>query len=142
MKRFPAVLLALLLVLVLSSFVLTAPSDAQKQKQRVHAAAGSHSVVLSWTQSPAPSCTPACPITGNNLYRSTTSGTEGTTPYQSFPTPTVTFTDVAVTSGNTYFYKVTAVNSAGESAQSSEVSAAIPNPIAPNAPTGLTATPQ
>jgi hypothetical protein len=104
------------------------------------------SVTLAWTQStiPAgstcPSGTGSTAITGNNVYRSTQSGGEGTTPYAKIATPATTFTDTAVTLGGSYFYKVTGVNCVGESAQSAEASAVIPNPVAPNAPTGLNAT--
>ena len=58
-----------------------------------------------------------------NIYRSTSAGGEGTTPYVSGLTVT-TYTDSGVTAGTTYYYKFAAVNSAGTSAQSTEVSAA------------------
>ncbi len=54
-----------------------------------------------------------------NLYRATSAGGEGSTPYVSGLTAT-SYTDNAVTAGTTYFYKVAAVNSAGTSAQSGE----------------------
>ena len=55
-----------------------------------------------------------------NVYRGTTAG--GETLYSNVGGNG--FTDSSATSGTTYFYKVTAVNSAGESGLSSEVSAA------------------
>jgi regulation of enolase protein 1 (concanavalin A-like superfamily) len=57
-----------------------------------------------------------------NLYRSTTSGGEGTTPYLIGLTGT-TYSDTAVTAGTPYYYTLTAVNSAGQSVQSTQVSA-------------------
>lgn len=56
------------------------------------------------------------------IYRGTTTGQE----YQAVQTgqTTIPWTDTSVTSGTTYYYKVTAVNaSGGESVKSSEVSA-------------------
>src|SRR6185436_18030466 len=77
--------------------------------------------------------------TSYNIYRSTTSG--GETLIQSGVT-TTTFTNTGLTNGTTYFYQITAVNGAGESTRSSEVSATPQAPpVAPAAPTGVTATP-
>ena len=72
--------------------------------------------------------------TSYNLYRSTTAGTEGGTPYQTGLTGT-SYADTSLTTGTTYYYKLSAVTASGESAQSNEVST---TPQA--APTGLTAT--
>jgi RHS repeat-associated protein len=62
-----------------------------------------------------------------NVYRGTSAGAEGSTPYQSGLTPNTslvnTYEDMSVTSGTTYYYKVTAVVFSGEDAQSKEVSA-------------------
>jgi predicted phage tail protein len=57
-----------------------------------------------------------------NVYRSLTPGGEGVTPYQTL-LPSATFTDTGLTTGTTYYYTVTAVNSGGESPQSIEASA-------------------
>lgn len=80
--------------------------------------AGSGNVSLSFT--------PSAGATSYNVHRSTTTGTEknvasvpapaATTP----PTP-VTFSDTGLTVGTAYFYEVTAVNAAGESPLSLEV---------------------
>ncbi|MDR3709412.1 MAG: carboxypeptidase regulatory-like domain-containing protein [Capsulimonadaceae bacterium] len=57
------------------------------------------------------------------LYRSTTPGGEGTVAYQAGLTGT-SYTDSNVATGVTYYYTLAAVNTAGSSAQSTEVSAA------------------
>jgi hypothetical protein len=69
-----------------------------------------------------------------NVKRSTTGGAEATITNVS----TTSYSDTAVVNGTPYFYKVSSTNSAGESADSSEVSATPDVP--PPAPTGLNAT--
>jgi cellulose 1,4-beta-cellobiosidase len=111
----------------------TSNKNAKTVKQAVTpAVAGSHSVVLSWTQSTTTS--PA--ITGNKIYRGTVSG--GETLLYTSTTPIVTYTDGPFTTGVTYYYRVTATNANGESAYSNEVSAAVPS--VPAAPSILTST--
>lgn len=68
-----------------------------------------------------------------NVKRSTTSGAEATIANVT----TTSYYDTAVANGTQYFYKVSSVNNAGESANTSEVSAT-PN-LPPVAPTGLAA---
>lgn len=77
------------------------------------ATAGIGTVSLSWTASPG--------ATSYNVYRSTTPGGEGTTPIVTGIT-TTTYKDT-VPNGSTYYYKVSATNSAGTSSLSDEVSA-------------------
>lgn len=84
------------------------------------ATAGDGTAQVQWT---APSGT----VTSYNLYRATASSVEGTTPYKIGLTGTLV-TDTGLTDGTTYFYTVAAVNSAGTSRQSAEVSA---RPAAP-----------
>ena len=90
---------------------------------------GNNSVSLNWNASANAS--------GYNVKRSTTSGsgfvTVGTT-----SSPVTNYTD-GILGGPTYYYVVSAVNAAGESADSAEVSAT-PTLAAPAAPTGLSAT--
>jgi hypothetical protein len=76
------------------------------------ATAGNGQVGLSWNASSG--------ATSYNVKRSTTSGG----PYTTIASPTSTsYTDTGVTNGTTYYYVVSAVNTAGESANSSQVSA-------------------
>jgi hypothetical protein len=91
------------------------------------ATAGNQQVGLTWTASSG--------ATSYNVQRSTTTGG----PYTTLSSPaTTSYTDSAVTNGTTYYYVVEAVNSAGTSANSSQVSA---TPLAsPPTPTGLAAT--
>ncbi len=78
---------------------------------------------------------PSSGATSYRVKRATVSGG----PYGVIATPTSTsYTDTSVTSGTTYYYVVSAVNSAGESNNSSEVNAT-PQVLVPAAPTSLTA---
>jgi fibronectin type 3 domain-containing protein len=94
------------------------------------ATAGSASVSLSWTASSG--------AASYNVYRGTTSGGESATAIASGVTGG-SYTDTGLTNGTTCYYKVAAVNGAGTSGFSNEASAT-PEPAAPAAPTGLTAT--
>src|SRR5208283_1152785 len=94
------------------------------------ATAGSGSVTLNWT---APSN-----ATSYNVYRGTSAGGESTTAIATGITATA-YSDTGLTNGTKYYYKVAAVNGGGTSALSAEASAT-PEPSAPAAPTGLTAT--
>lgn len=107
------------------------------QAQKIKATITSHSATLSWTAATVPSGAP--PVTGYNVYRGVTSGGETILSSAGLG---VTYTDSTVVAGTTYFYQVTAVNSAGESTKSNEISVLVPNPAPPNAPTGLTGTAQ
>ncbi len=89
---------------------LTAPSAPTG----LMATAGNTQVTLAWTASTG--------AASYNIYRSTTPGGEGSTPYRTGIT-TTSFTDTGLTNGTTYYYQVTAVNAAGESPKSSEASA-------------------
>ena len=91
---------------------------------------GNAQATLSWT--------PVSGAASYKLYRSVTSG--GEVVYLSGLT-NATYTDTGLTNGTTYYYQVTASNSAGEGGRSAEVSAkpsAPANP--PAAPTGVSAT--
>ncbi len=93
------------------------------------ATAGNAQVSLTWTASSG--------ATSYHVKRSTTSGAETQI---SSPTST-SYTDTGLTNGTKYFYVVSAANSGGESAMSSEVSATPSAPsTTPATPTGLQAT--
>lgn len=92
---------------------------------------GSNSVSLTWT---AATGSP----TSYNVKRSTSSGGPFTNIIGTTTAPTVSYND-SVLGGQTYYYVVSAVNGAGESANSLQVSA-MPTLAAPNAPVGLAAT--
>lgn len=90
---------------------------------------GNAQVSLSWTASSG--------ATSYNVKRSTTNGG----PYSTVASPTGTsYTNTGLTNGTTYYYIVTAVNSAGESGNSSQVSAT-PTNGAPAVPSGVSASP-
>jgi fibronectin type 3 domain-containing protein len=92
------------------------------------ATGGNVQVALSWTGGSG--------ATSYNVKRSTVNGSG----YATIASPTTTsYTDTAVTNGTTYYYVATSVNGKGESANSNQASAT-PNPSAPPAPTGLSAT--
>jgi Glycoside hydrolase family 44/Domain of unknown function (DUF4214)/SdrD B-like domain len=98
---------SLLVLQPAQGFAATAPTG-------MNGTAGDSQVALSWTGSAG--------ATSYNIYRSTTPGGEGTTPYRTNVTGTA-FTDTGLINGTTYFYQVTAVNGSGESARSAELSA-------------------
>ncbi|WMT43488.1 fibronectin type III domain-containing protein [Paenibacillus sp. D2_2] len=95
------------------------------------ATAGNAQVALSWTASSG--------ATGYNVKRATTSGGPYTT-VASGVTAT-SYTNTGLTNGTAYYYVVSAVNSAGESANSTQVTATPQATVTvPAAPAGLTAT--
>ncbi|MEA3200284.1 MAG: hypothetical protein QOE90_1712 [Thermoplasmata archaeon] len=105
------------------------------------ATGGTGQVALSWTDG----SNGGCAISAHKVYRGTASGGETLLTTSGAGT---TYTDTSVTAGTTYFYKVTAVNSIGESAQSNEASATPTAPTCPGpanncfaSPTALSGTP-
>ena len=81
------------------------------------------SITITLTASPG--------ATSYNIYRSTTSGAEGNTPYAT--TTATTYIDKNLSSTPIYFYEFTAVNSCGESARTPEDASKTPPPQAPAA---------
>lgn len=77
------------------------------------------SLDLSWSPTPG--------ATSYNIYRGTASGGEAATPIAS--TTGTSYTDAHLSSTPIYFYEVTAVSSAGESAKSAEDASKTPPPI-------------
>ena len=92
----------------------TAPSAPQN----LQASAGNGYVLLTWQ---APSSNGGASITEYKIYRGTTSG--GESYLTEVSGNTLSYNDTSVSNGQTYYYYVTAVNSAGESQPSNEVSA-------------------
>ena len=105
--------------------------------QNLQATPSNGQVTLSWA---APSSDGGSAITSYNIYRSMTSGGEGTTSIATVNGSTLTYTDTGLANGQTYFYKVTAVNSVGESPASNEANVTPPGYTVSAPPTGLTAT--
>ncbi len=102
------------------------------------ATAGNTSVTLAWT---APSVNGGLTISGYNVYMGTTSGGESPTPLNGgtpLSSSTLTYTATSLTNGTAYFFKVAAVNLAGQSPLSSEKSAT-PGAV-PGSPVITTAT--
>ncbi|MDB6017825.1 MAG: Fibronectin type domain protein [Pedosphaera sp.] len=109
-----------------SSEVSVTPTIALPGTPTGLAAVGTNGAVnLSWSA--------AAGAASYNVKRSTTSGAEVTIATAG----TTSYSDSAVVNGTQYFYKISSTNSAGESANSSEVSATPNDP--PLAPTGLSA---
>jgi fibronectin type 3 domain-containing protein len=98
--------------------------------QGLSATAGNAQVSLAWTASSG--------ATSYYVKRATVSGG----PYTQVATPGgASYVDPGLTNGTKYYYVVSAYNSAGESANSSEVSATPTAPVtAPAVPTGVVAT--
>src|SRR3989475_5202429 len=108
-----------------SSAVPSAPQSLQ-------ATGGNAKVTLSWQ---VPSSNGGSAMTSYKIYKSTSSGTEV---YFTTRGNVTAYCDLTVTNGNTYFYQVSALNSAGESPRSNEASATLSAP--PSAPQSLLAT--
>lgn len=114
------------------TLTISAAVTAPQPPAGLTATAGSSQVTLNWTASTG--------ATSYSVFRGTASGAEATTPIASGLTGT-SFVDTGVVNGTTYFYFVEAVNSAGSSTPSSEVSATpAAAVIIPSAPTNLIAT--
>ena len=98
------------------------------------ASAGNAQVTLNWNS--------VSGAASYKLQRSTTNGSG----YVDFANntvtaPTVTLTNTGLTNGTTYYYVLTATNTAGTSPQSAQVIATpVAPPVIPATPTGLTAT--
>jgi fibronectin type 3 domain-containing protein len=108
-----------------------APGGPPVAPANLKATPGDAVVTLTWTASAG--------ATGYNVKRATTSGG----PYSQLAAPTSSgYTDSPVINGVTYYYVVSTLTAAGESANSAQV-AATPSAssVAPAAPTSLTATP-
>ncbi len=117
-----------------STEVSAMPAAPPSAPQNPSAVGGNLVVALSWQ---APASSGSSPVTGYNIYRGTTAGS------QTFLTSVgnvLAYNDTAVAVSTTYYYKLTAVNNVGEGAASGVFSGttALPNP--PSAPQNLAAT--
>src|SRR5205807_407267 len=112
----------------------TAPATPPSAPQGLGATAGDATVTLTWS---APSSNGGSPITNYRIYRGTASGGET---LKTTIGNVLTYTDTTVTNGVTYYYQVSAVNSAGEGPRSNEASAT-PSPPPPPPDFGISATP-
>jgi predicted phage tail protein len=118
---------------VVSNTVSATPAAKPGAPTGLTATRGNAQVTLSWT---APASDGGSQVSGYNVF-------EGTTPDLSGSAPVTNVTGTAVTlaglvNGTTYYFKVAAVNSAGQGLPSAEVQA-VPATL-PGVPTGLTAT--
>jgi fibronectin type 3 domain-containing protein len=107
---------------------LSIGSPAPSAPTGLAATAGNAQVALTWNTSSG--------ATSYNVKRATVNGGPYTTVAN---VGTANYTDTSVANGTTYYYVVSALNSGGESANSSQASAT-PQASAPAAPTGLAAT--
>ena len=97
------------------------------------ATGGTKSVSLSWQE---PSSNGGAAISGYKVYRATSPGGQGPTPIATLGNVT-SYQSIGLADGTTYYYKVSAINSAGEGARSSEASATTFS--APSQPSSITA---
>jgi len=119
---------------VFNSGALPPVASAPAAPTGVTATGGTNQVTLSWSA--------VSGATSYNVYYATTSGVTPATGTK-MSTMSTSYMQMALTAGTTYYYVVTAVNSAGESAASAQVSAttaAAPAPTVPAAPMGGMAT--
>ncbi|HYV35366.1 MAG TPA: fibronectin type III domain-containing protein, partial [Gemmataceae bacterium] len=93
------------------AFATPQPLPAPNPPTGLGAIGGANQVALSWTGSTG--------ATSYKVYRGTTSNGESATAIATVNTGT-TYTDLALTNGTTYYYKVSAVGSGGESTLSNE----------------------
>jgi fibronectin type 3 domain-containing protein len=121
---------------ILASATPGAAAGLPSEPRNLAARGGNTQVTLSWE---APSNTGGAPITGYRIYRGTASGQE--THFTDTGSGTG-YTNTGLTNGQTYFFQVSARNSAGEGPRSAEASAApTGGPTAPSAPVNLTYVP-
>jgi len=107
-------------VRVTVSSSLTVPSAPRNLK----ATPGNARVALSWS---APLSTGGSAVRNYRIYRRTATESEKLLATTGV---TLSYSDLAAANGQTYYYRVTAVNSSGESPKSTEVSATPTAPIA------------
>jgi hypothetical protein len=118
--RFAAAAGLVLAVRIMSSLVAAAQSQVPPPPADLELVAGSDSsITISWAQSSG--------ATSYNIYRGTSSGSEGGALIAS--TTATMYTDANLSPQPVYFYQLTAVNAAGESAPSEEDASRTPPPV-------------
>jgi len=115
-----------------SNEVSAVPLTVPGEPTGLTATPGNSRVTLSWAE-PASG---GAAISGYNVFQGTTADLSGSAPVTSVTGTAVT--RAGLTNGTTYYFKVAAVNTAGQGLPSAAVSA-VPVTV-PGAPTGLTAT--
>ena len=103
---------------------------------------GNAQVTLSWT---APASTGGLPVSGYLIYEGTSPGGETGTPVNGSAVTGTGYTAVGLTNGTTYYFRVIAVNAAGQGPLSAETPATLlrimPTSPPPSTPTSGTTTP-
>jgi len=115
----------------LSNEVVSTPAAVLGPPTSITATPSDSSILLSWT---APANTGGSAVSSYKIYR----GTSLTTLLFLVSVTQTSYQDLGLTNGQSYFYKISSVNSVGEGAQSAAVNA-IPFSI-PSVPLSLTAT--
>jgi subtilisin family serine protease len=114
---------------LLNSQFLTAPGAAGAPCAfTATATPGINRVTLEWNPTASLS-----PLTDYFVYRGTSPGGQGSTPLAELGPHDTSFTDLTAAGGTTYYYKVGAKSSVGET-KTPEVSATAQSPTAPGAP--------
>lgn len=92
----------------------------------LHATPNNGQIHLSWQ---TPSSDGGSPITGYRIYRGTDSGAEGSNPIVTVTIPS--YSDMGLINQQTYYYRISAVNSIGEGPKSLEAQATPSIPVPP-----------
>ena len=120
LRRTTMLCVAFIALLAAGPAAATAPSSVPPPPTGVELLAGSDfSITISWVASPG--------ATSYNIYRGTSPGGEGNTPIAS--TTGTSYMDSNLSSIPVYFYELTAVNAAGESARTPEDASKTPPPV-------------
>jgi titin len=116
-----------------SNMVSATPAALPDKPNGLTATPGDSQVALTWA---APVSSGGLPITGYHLYAGTTADLGGASPIATLTGTVVTVTGLV--NGSTYYFKVTALNRAGEGPGTETKAVPV---TTPGEPTGLTATP-